>query len=189
VGEPIRAFVALELPEEARSLLASSVEDWKDLDSGVRWVAAENLHVTLKFFGNVSPEVLSKAVEAVRRAGRDVPAFDFRPEGYGAFPDLRRCRVLWAGAGEGADKIGALAARIDTALAAAGFEAEERGFHAHVTLARVKRGAISQKLQERIRQAPFPDCGPVRAGEIVFFRSRLSSRGARYEAIERVPLL
>jgi 2'-5' RNA ligase len=104
----------------------------------VRWVRPENVHLTLKFLGDVSKDALGRVAEALERVrGRHEP-FEAEPSGFGAFPSARRARILWAGIGEGSEPLRALAEDVEASLEPLGFGPEDRAYMAHLTLGRAR---------------------------------------------------
>ena len=137
----MRAFVAVFPPPEVRGALSTAIRDL-DVGGEVRWVPAANVHLTLKFLGNVAAEdqeQVKLALDAV--ATRHAP-FEVTPSGFGAFPSGRRARILWAGVGEGSERLRALAHEIEDRLAPLGFEREDRPYVPHLTLGRARRRPV-----------------------------------------------
>ena len=151
------------------------------------WVAEPNLHITLKFLGQVEEGRVQAIADALRSAG-GLPAFDLELRGLGAFPTPERPHVLWVGAGRGAEAAAALAARVDAGLAALGFPRETRAFASHVTLGRVRRPRRNPELAERVRRAGDRDFGRVRVDAVSLMRSQLSSAGSRYTELAALAL-
>jgi 2'-5' RNA ligase len=182
----VRAFVALEISDEVRSALERAQRGLARAPVKVKWVPARNLHVTMKFLGDIEPAQAEavRAVLAEAAGGGPVP---FVVEGLGAFPPRGRPRVLWAGVSEGSEAVSAVQAALEAGLRPLGFEAERR-FVPHVTLGRVKspRGAETLRAEmERIGGRRFGRCT---ATELVLFESTLTPMGAEYRAAERVRL-
>jgi 2'-5' RNA ligase len=182
----VRAFVAVLLPEALRSRLAREIDALRLHAPGVAWVAAENLHVTLKFLGSVDEPRTAEIGAALERAAT-VPAFDVDVRGLGAFPSATRARVLWAGA-PGAPAFARLAEGIDRALTALGFPPEARGFTPHVTLGRVREPRRNDALAAALEAAATRDFGTLRIDRVSLMRSDLSPRGARYTQLAAVAL-
>jgi 2'-5' RNA ligase len=149
-------------------------------------VAADNVHVTLRFLGGVEAGRLDAVIDALAGALAGQPAFDLAITGLGAFPSTTRPRVLWAGIGEGAEAAARLAARIDAALVPLGFEPETRPFSAHVTLGRVRVPRRDARLAETL--AAETAFGRQRVERVSLMRSDLSPRGARYTELTALPL-
>src|SRR2546430_5286414 len=134
----IRTFVAIRLDETVRAALGAAIEGLRRVARDVAWVAPENLHLTLKFLGQVREARTAELVAAIAQATSGFAAFEATVAGLGAFPTPTRPRVIWAGVGRGADALVGLAGRVDEALAALGFEREPRPFSPHATLGRVR---------------------------------------------------
>ena len=188
----MRLFVGIELDDRVRSAAAEIAGSLaRDLARHVeaRWIASANLHITLWFLG----EVEESRVEAVTRA-LDAPfrerAFDLEISGAGVFPPSGPPRVLWLGVTAGADSLVRLNEQLGTRLPPLGFEPERRTYSAHLTIARIKdlaRGTSSRDIREAVRKET-ARAGRCRIGAVTLFRSRLSPKGASYEALLRVPL-
>ena len=187
-----RLFVALEPPDAVRRRIVRAAAELRRAagraEADVRWVAPENLHLTLQFLGGVPEErvpVLAAALEAAAAGSRPLT---LEVTGAGGFPKARRPRVVWLGM---AGDVPALAAMVDDLgrrLAPLGFPPEARPFSPHLTLGRARdqRGApgLGGALAARAQEDGFA----WRATEVVLFESHLSAKGPRYEAILRAPL-
>jgi 2'-5' RNA ligase len=174
-----RLFVAIRPPEEVRDLLIDAMDD----SPALRWVGDEQLHLTLRFIGEVERPVandIAAALEVVR-----LPAFDLSLGGVGKF-EQRNGGAIWAGV-QPKQPVAALAAKIERAIQQAGLEAEHRAFMPHITLARWNRRnaeAVDAFLRRNsdLRSDPFP------VDRFILFESRLSRHGAHYEEIAEFPL-
>ena len=179
----LRTFVAIELGDPARAAVAEYLATLRPTP-GVAWTRPENLHVTLKFLGDVATARISELSARLAAATADVPAFTMTVAGVGAFPNVARPRVLWVGCK--APTLPALAAAVDGACVGAGFAAEARAFHPHATLGRVregKRGGLSFLAGDGGREF-----GASLASGIVLFASMLGRGGARYAPLGTFPL-
>jgi 2'-5' RNA ligase len=149
-------------------------------------VRGENLHLTLRFLGNLEPAALEKVREAVAVAGTAVAPFTVEVGGLGGFPSGRRPRVVWAGVIAGGERLRALHAALEAALVARGIAGEGQAFHPHVTLARARdprgAGGLESALGARLR------FGEVRVAAIHLMRSELDPRGARYSVLAEATL-
>src|SRR3970040_1457372 len=132
----IRAFVAVNLDPSLKEALARVMERLKATRADVARGKPENLHLTLKFLGQVEETRLEAIAEAVASAARGCGPFRFVLGGLGAFPQPRAARVVWVGVPEGADSLAGLQARLEAELEPLGFPREERPFTAHLTLGR-----------------------------------------------------
>jgi 2'-5' RNA ligase len=184
-GGPIRAFLALPLSAEQRRVVDTRLAPLRALREPVRWVPAENLHVTLRFFGDVGADGRRRIEERALAAAAATAPFPFHLGGPGAFPNLRGARVLWVGVSEGEAAVAALAARIEEAIEDLGFPREKR-FHAHITAGRPK-GILSPGFQGAFAALSF-EPAPARAVSLHLMKSTLDPRGARYEIVREFPL-
>lgn len=177
-----RAFVAVSPPLEVRRALLDAARGLP-VTGEVRWVRPENVHLTLKFLGDVAEDELARAAEALASVCEKHVAFEVAPAGFGAFPSARRARILWAGVGEGADRLTALARDVELSLKALSFEPEKRPYRPHLTLGRA-----------RGRPAVLGDAGitppglgfTVRSVELV--ESVLGEAGATYSTLSSCAL-
>jgi RNA 2',3'-cyclic 3'-phosphodiesterase len=190
-----RLFVALEPPEPVRRRLAAMAVElrraagWRADE--IRWVAIENVHLTLQFLGAVPEERLPDVEVAVRAAASAGRALSLEVRGAGGFPNARRPRVVWAGLAGDLAALGELVAELGRRLAPLGFPPEDRPFSAHLTLGRAREGRGAPGLAGALASAAdVADAAgaPWRAIEIVLFESHLSPKGPRYEALLRAPL-
>lgn len=183
----VRAFLAINLPmailrrvTELQSELRTRA-DQEQLKVG--WVPPPNLHVTLKFLGNISRENAWVMRDLLQQRLAHRPRFSLAVKGAGCFPDAAHPRILWVGVEGKDDALTALVADLEQWMFELGFAKEKRPFHAHVTIGRVKDGNadLLQGLNE-------PDFGRCTVNEVVLYESVLRRTGAEYSALVRVPL-
>jgi len=179
----VRLFVALEIPAAVRENLAALIDMLRAADGAssknkARWVRAENLHVTLKFIGNVDAGKLDAIRAELAEVGSDAPV-ELRFRGLGFFPNERRPRVLWVGV-EGSPNLAALAAEIDARLTKLRIPRETRDFSPHLTLARFDLPGISEALRAAAQKNAARVVGSVRTGEFHLFESKTRPTGAEY---------
>lgn len=187
----MRVFAAVELPKDVRARMAVAA---RDLLAGVRaakLVSERNLHVTVRFVGEVAEESVGKVLEAVREAGGTVAGTTAEARGFGAFPDARRPRVVWAGIDDPRRALAAIEAAISERLTVLGHAREDRPYSAHVTVARIDRGArdagpLPGRLATAQRDPPV--FGAVPVDSVTVFSSELGRDGPRYTALARFPL-
>src|SRR3954454_16614470 len=174
-----RLFVAIRPPEDIRDLLIDAMDDSPDF----RWQDEEQLHLTLRFVGEVERPVADDLATALGgvRAGR----FSARINGIGRF-DQRNGGALWAGV-EPKEPLAALAAKVERVCLAVGLEPERRAFHPHITLARWK-GHRSREAEDFIGRNRALGSDPFTVDCFTLFESRLSRHGAHYEAVTDYPL-
>lgn len=194
----MRLFVALDIDQRIRHRIASFMSDMRGFAPAVRWMQPESLHVTLKFIGE-RPDTKVKDIENALR-GVSSRSVQVAFSGAGFFPNEKSARVFWIGIQADA-AVSELAAQIERSLVPLGIEAEKRAFSPHLTLARAGNGSgvpAKQKgdrpnrrfaaLQAKLSAIHAPDFGTMDAAEFFLYRSQLSSRGAQYTKIARLPL-
>jgi len=186
---PMRTFVALDISEAVRKRALQLIEQLRAAEVDVRWVLAENLHVTLKFLGDVDASDVTEVCRAVERAASGVAPFEMQSHGAGAFPNLDRPRIVWLGVGQGAAQVSGLFDRIDASLGEVGYAREQRKFHPHMTLGRIRRGwkGVADLADGLRRRAEF-DAGSTEVSEVLVYASQLGREGPRYEVIGRTRL-
>jgi RNA 2',3'-cyclic 3'-phosphodiesterase len=188
MAETYRAFIAFELSEEVREAVREVQARLRGFRFDVRWVSAENIHLTLRFLGPLPAGKAGEAAAAIADAAERFGPLTLSAGGLGVFPDVRRPRVLWVGIGGETEALRALRQALDHSLARKGFPAEDRPFRAHLTVGRVKGKIDPPKLAEMIEEhGKFePVCFP--AAEIVLFKSDLKPSGAVYTPLRRITL-
>ena len=181
----MRLFVALETSPEVREKIAVLVRELKPLDDSWKWTRAENLHITLKFLGEIPTEASDRIVAALKRVSFE-QSLALRFRGLGSFPNDRRPRVLWVGI-DGPSGLAGLAENIERGLECVGVPKEDRAFTPHLTLARNKDAHISPKLREALASFSNRDFGTVVASAFHLVRSELKSTGAEYTTLASFP--
>ena len=178
----MRLFVALEIPSTVRENLDDFLKPLRALSSHPRWVRPENLHVTLKFIGEVLPEKLGSIRTAIGSVRSDQSAtIDFR--GLGFFPDKKRPRVFWAGM-NASPNLKTLASDIDQATANLGIPSERRPFSPHLTLARFQPPRLPEELCAAVQENAAREFGSLRTSEFQLIESKLKPSGAEYTTLE-----
>lgn len=179
----MRAFIAIFPPPEIRAAaVARAREAVRHLGNRVRWAKPENVHLTLKFLGDVREEALDDLCAALGETCARHAPLDVGLAGLGAFPSARRARILWVSAEASSDRLRALAVDLDAALAPLGFEREERAFVPHMTLGRVRGRPASFDLPPDAQRLGFR----VRRVELV--ESTLTPEGAVYRTVRAFAL-
>ena len=184
VAETLRAFVAIELTEEARQYLALLTNSLRhEVAHGIRWVDPHGVHLTLKFLGNIPVAQLDAVASAMEEAGEGTPPFSLTIHSLGAFPGLSAPRVLWEGIQGDLAPLLMVQTRLEASLAARGFPTEGRTFSPHLTLARV-RGKLSpadlQHLAAAVESARAQANQELPVHRLSLMESTLTPRGAVY---------
>ena len=181
----MRLFVALDVPEETRDALAALIHKFGVVCRGARWVRAANLHITLKFIGEVEEAKLPAIKTNLNQVHpRDPIKIAFR--NFGFFPNEHHPRVFWVGM-ESAPSLAELAAEIDANLQPSGVPHEEKAFRPHLTLARFNTPKGVTKLQELISGPAPQEFGSTTAREFHLYQSILKQTGAEYTRLATFP--
>ena len=185
----LRAFIAIELTADITRELAALQKRLRGHGLDLRWVRPRNIHLTLKFLGEIDVADVETTVCAMRRAAERHAPFRLRAEGVGVFPAVRNARVLWAGIGGGdRERLLALQASLDQSLADDGFPRDRRRFSGHLTLGRAKGKLSASALTQALSHWQTFRTEPFRVSEITLYSSRLLPGGAVYRPLERVGL-
>jgi 2'-5' RNA ligase len=187
----LRAFIAIEIPKEIKSRIDSQTAALRRAAGrSVRWVTINNIHLTLKFLGEISEsniEILKQALET--EAGR-ARSFEIEVKGLGAFPNPRRPRVIWVGL-EAPPHLAALQHNIDAATSRIGYPGDEKAFSPHLTIGRVREQCPpeeSRALRDTLETTQLASLGRFAAGAIHLFRSDLKSDGPVYTCLSTAHL-
>jgi 2'-5' RNA ligase len=190
--EKIRSFIAIELPGEVKQALTRLQEELKSSGSlPLRWVEPKNIHVTLKFLGDIEVAVTGKITSALEDAVRESHPFGIEVKGLGVFPSLKRIQIVWVGLYGELEKLGQLQKRIEENLKPLGFPQENRPFTPHLTLARVRdyaRPNERQKLGEIISATNFEGQYKINVNAVNLMKSQLTCEGPIYSKIGTVAL-
>ncbi|HSG09664.1 MAG TPA: RNA 2',3'-cyclic phosphodiesterase [Longimicrobiales bacterium] len=184
----MRLFIALNLIKKERQRIIRAARPLRDVGLPVRWVEEDNLHLTLKFLGEIRPERVPGLEQAMATVAEGTAPFSMTLGGFGAFPTIRRPRVLWLGA-EASPALRCLKQDLEWGLTDCGFEAETRAFHPHLTLGRSNpadgAGAF-RGLDSLVADMAFSTEIPVRTIDLM--RSVRSKEGQRYTRLSSAKL-
>ncbi len=182
----MRLFAALPVGGEAAAELERLLEEFRRLEWPVRWVRNNGLHLTVKFLGEVGVDRVNRVRETLAAAASGTPALPFAPGELGAFPNLTRPKVLWAGY-ESETALELLVHRVEQGTEALGFPVEGRPFRPHVTLGRLREGATlppnaAARVEQQALRASFV------AERLVLFESKAAPDGPVYSVVDSYPL-
>jgi 2'-5' RNA ligase len=181
-----RIFCAFELPESLRLRLAKHATTVREAvpEAAASWSRPENIHLTVKFFGNVDEAKVPLISAALQRAVREFGPIEIQVGKTGVFPRASRPQVLWIGIEDPSGGLSRLHARLEDECGREGFPKEERAFRPHLTIARIRKPDNASRLADthlRMEFAPVE----ITLSELVLFRSELSPKGSKYTAISR----
>ncbi|PYS21239.1 MAG: RNA 2',3'-cyclic phosphodiesterase [Acidobacteria bacterium] len=182
--DTLRTFIAIEIPADLRAKISEHINRLRRECPDVRasWSREDNLHLTLKFLGNVPIDRLPAISSAVEQAARHIRPFDLIVKDCGSFPPHGQPKVLWIGVSP--SPLIVLYSEIEKECASAGFERDARAFHPHLTIARLRKPAGSRRLAEAHEALGFPPQSFI-VSDIVVFKSDFLLEGSKHIALSR----
>jgi 2'-5' RNA ligase len=188
MSNTIRAFIAIELPETIKSSIETIQARLKSLELPLRWVRVENIHLTMKFLGDIE-EIEIESIESVLRDSVKMQTpLTLSAKGVGVFPGIRRPRVLWVGIHDHETGLAGLQKSIENQLHRIGYSKEGRPFKGHLTVGRAKGYVDERKLKEALDSFLAFESSPFSVNEFFMFRSVLKPDGPEYTKLIRIPL-
>ena len=184
----LRTFIAIELDSSLQLSLQKVQNELKSIPADVSWVRPANIHMTLKFLGEISMKKVKAIIEIFPQIFQDLSPFDIALKGLGVFPTIEHPKVIWVDISKGAEEIKNLAMILENALCRLGFPKERRKFTGHVTIGRVKSLKNLDLLTQAMPNFMFQEPIQQAVSKIVFFKSTLSSQGSIYEPLSAVEL-
>lgn len=185
----IRTFIAIELDEPARQKIAELISRLKTSQSDVKWITENQMHLTLKFLGNVDENKIPEISEALKSIADKFSSFDIHLSGIGVFPNLNRPRVIWLGIDKGADEVKKLNNLIETYLEKLEFAREKREFKPHLTLGRVRSFKNIYTLTKLMKEMNFDSGKDIEIKEVILFQSTLAPKGAIYNYLYKAQFI
>jgi 2'-5' RNA ligase len=179
----IRSFLAIDLPTAIKERLAGQIRDLSPGTSGIKWVDARRIHLTLKFFGSISTERVDEINEVTRQVTLKKQFFSLTLAGVGGFPHIRRPRIIWAGLSCDLEALLKLVEELEIAYEQIGIAREDRSFHPHLTLGRNKTNQPNVKLFQRLSGWVEEESEPFGVEEIILYKSDLKPFGPVYSKI------
>jgi len=179
----MRSFIAIALNEDLKAELAGLQSFLKASGADVKWVQKDNIHITLKFLGDVQEERISFVKTALDDIAEKNRTFEIALGGIGAFPKPSFPKVIWVGMQKGSAESSGLAKMIEERLERIGFSKEERPFRSHVTIGRVRSPKHTEALQEKMLTARLKHALIQKVTTITLFKSQLTSQGPIYTVI------
>lgn len=183
--ETIRSFIAFDI-ESAQVLerITHMQKILAETRADLKLVEPKNIHITLRFLGNIPPSMIDKIYENMKTVKFE--PFNVKIQGVGAFPNMRYPRVLWAGIREGADQLRNIFNQLESQLRSLGFAPDQKGFSPHLTIARVKSGRNKAELARRVEETLNYEFGIVEAKCLRLKRSDLTPKGPIYSTLREI---
>lgn len=186
-----RTFVAITIPDDLKAKAfefeAGLRDQLGDADSqAVKWVEEGNLHVTLKFLGEVADEKVGDVCGKIEEAVGTVQPFELEIAGVGAFPSKARPSVIWIGTLSGSEELKETSRLVEDSLEQIGFKREQKGFHGHITIGRVRRGVHGRQIAAGLAAADLGTLGSFCVDSVSVMKSDLRPSGPVYSVLKRI---
>ncbi len=178
--EKIRTFIAIDLPESIPTAIQTIQTDLRSSGFKAKWARPENVHLTLKFLGDVDTHLITKINASIKTSVKEIASFRLGGRGLGVFPNSRRPRVLWMGLFGQIGALLRLQKNIDAQLALLGFAREKRTFTGHLTIARIKGKVPLQQVNRMLTQYETFVTEPFIVKKVILFKSQLTPDGSIY---------
>ncbi len=181
-SKTVRSFLAIELAEDLVPKILDVQKEFKKTNTNIKYVSSQNMHFTLKFFGNIDEEMIEAIGQAVEKVIKDYSSFDLNIRNCGCFPNKNVIKVLWLGLEEGSP-ITSLQKDLDKEFRKLGFK-KERNFISHLTIGRVKSPKNKKEIRETIEKLEDIEIGQMNVSRICLKKSTLTPQGPIYEDIK-----
>jgi 2'-5' RNA ligase len=182
----LRCFIAIEIPEPIRRSIDDSIAVLKKSGAEVKWVACENIHLTLQFLGETGESLVPKIKEALDKIVAPYSPFYIKISTAGCFPDRKRPRVIWVGVEE-SRPLTDLYGDIADVMGRFGYKKEERAFTPHITIGRVKSNRNTRELLTRLDELKAIRFSDFEVLNITLMKSELTPSGAKYYSLAEIP--
>ena len=184
----IRSFLAIEIPRAIQEKIEEVQKDLRSSYADVRWVNPEKIHLTLKFFGSIEESRIEPIVKSIEGPVQNISSFSIKVRGVGAFPNLKNPRVIWMGLVDGKEVLIHFQEQLEEELKKIEFEPEERAFHPHLTLGRMRSSKGREELIGRIEKHQEEEFGVFQVEKVVLFKSDLRPTGPIYTSLRELKL-
>lgn len=187
----MRTFIAIELPQDIKDILGRLQDKLKKCGADVKWVKSDNIHLTLKFLGEIEEEKLNEINRIIEDIAKDKPEFKVALFELGAFPNVNHPKIIWVGIKDANNEIELIAEELEEKLESLGIPKEERKFSAHITIGRIKSQLNLNKLTEALnilRDEFLKEDLGFTVAKITVFKSTLNPSGPLYEHLKEVNL-
>lgn len=181
-SETVRSFLAIELAEDLIPKILDVQKEFKKTNTNIKYVSSQNMHFTLKFFGNIDLDMIEDIGRAVERTINNYSSFDLNIKNCGCFPNKNVIKVLWLGLEDGSP-IKDLQKDLDNEFKKLGFK-KERNFISHLTIGRVKSPKNKKEIRETIEKLENIEIGQMKVSRISLKKSTLTPQGPIYEDIK-----
>lgn len=180
----VRSFIAINIPAKIRNKLEKIQDDLKKSNTALQLVRPENIHITLKFLGNVPVESINDIQDAINESVSGFRIFSVSFEKIGVFPNPQYPRVIWVGIEKGAEELSLLNTKIENSISMFSLHQENRKFQPHLTIARVRSGKNRKRLVNTLEELKNIRAGEMLAKKICLMESILKPQGAQYNTLK-----
>ncbi len=178
----LRAFLAIDVDEDLKAKMYKVIKEFKKIDANIKYVDLENLHLTLKFFGDIDTEGLDVLSSKIEGVASKFDKFTVKIKGCGAFPNSNRIKVIWIGI-EDDELVRQLHDELDKEFVALGFDKDKK-FSSHLTIGRMKSGKGKNEVKSTIEEFSEIEIGEMNVDRIILKKSTLTPQGPIYEDLE-----
>ncbi|HEC80176.1 MAG: 2'-5' RNA ligase [Candidatus Coatesbacteria bacterium 4484_99] len=178
-----RSFIALPLSKTVRQSLLEIIDEVSSICRNAKWVELNNLHITLRFLGNIDVEMVGSISEIITNVSSQFAPFPIEIEGFGAFPHPKRARIIWAGITRGFEEIAELERKVSDELERAGIDRDKRDYHPHITLGRIRYPKSNIALTKKIEESSGRVIGDDTISKMILMESTLTGKGPIYTPI------
>ena len=189
MSNTIRTFIAIELPEKIGSAISKVQEGIRSYGFKIRWVRPENIHLTLKFLGNIKEADTEKVGKIVFESVKGYKPISLKAKGIGVFPGIKKPRVVWTGISDQLNLLTELQKTLDEKLEGIGFPKEKRPFRGHLTLGRVKAKIDPKRLSDALKEFAKFESESFSADRVILYKSELKPKGAVYTKLANLLLI
>ncbi len=187
----MRAFIAIELPKDFKDYLANIQAEFKATGADVKWVEPNNIHLTLKFLGEIDDKKMAEVARVLETVACAEKSFSIRLKSIGAFPNTNSPRVIWVGLDKGDNETGMIAGMLEEKISEIGIPKENRSFSTHITIGRLRSGLNRLKLVRMLNSLednPSKEDLEFKVSKITLFKSTLAPYGPIYEILKEASL-
>ena len=181
----LRTFIAIEIDPSHKQKLTRLISTLKSSNSDVKWVNETQMHLTLKFLGNIEETKVQEISDTLKSIANNTKEFTITLSNIGTFPNAKRPRVIWVGIDKGKAELKLLASQIETDLEKLGFPKENRDFKSHLTLGRVRSPKNLQNLTKLLAESTFQPQDEIKIDKLILFQSNLTPKGAAYTQLSQ----
>jgi len=189
MSDTLRTFIAIELPEKIVSAISKVQEGIRSYGFKIRWVRPENIHLTLKFLGNIKEDDTKKVGNTIFESVKGYKPISLKAKGIGVFPGIKKPRVIWTGISDQLNLLTELQKTLDEKLEEIGFPKEKRPFRGHLTLGRAKAKIDPKRLSDALKEFAKFESESFSADRVILYKSELRPKGAVYTKLANLLLI